>query len=195
MKKLVMLMAAMATIGFMNAQDVDQDGFAEGDMFVSGMVGYSSVSYPDDSKRNSFNITPRYGYFLTDFVAIGGRAGFASRNEKNSQGDKITDNSTFTVGVFGRYYLLPASKFSIFGELGVGFGTTENIRDDRTNGVNAAFTPGLSYFVGQHFALEASFGMLSYNTVKPGGDSSGSTDSFEVGIDLENINFGIIYKF
>lgn len=194
MKKFVVLIVVFATFNIMNAQDTKHDGFKKDDMFVSGSVGYSSSSYPDESKENNFNITPRFGYFISDFVAIGGRAGYALQNKKNPNGDKVADNSTFTVSVFGRYYLLPASKFSIFGELGVGFGTTKNIQNDHTTGVNAAFSPGLSYFLGRHFALEASFGVLSYNTVKPDG-GSGSTDSFDVGIDLENINFGIIYKF
>src|SRR5699024_3658854 len=99
-----------------------------------------------------------------------------------------------TAEVFGRYYLLPGSKFSVFGELGVGFGSTKNIEKEWTNGIKAGFSPGISFFVGQHFALEAMFGILAYHTVSPG-NRSGSTDSFSVGMDMENFNFGIIYKF
>src|SRR5699024_3899063 len=109
-------------------------------------------------------------------------------------GRKTDENTTLAIGIFGRYYLLPGSKFSIFGELGVGFGATRNMNHACTNGVNATFAHGLSYFLGHHFALEASFGIFSYETVSTDG-SNGSTDSFDVGIDLEHINFGIIYKF
>lgn len=194
MKKLVLLLFTLGVFGFTHAQDADHKGFKEGNMFVSGSVGYHSISSADHSKSKKFNLTPRFGYFLNDFVAIGGRLGYAYDNQKGPQGAKTGENSTLTVGVFGRYYLLPGSKFSIFGELGLGFGSTRDIHHHWTNGINASFSPGLSYFIGHHFALEASFGILSYQTVKPD-DGNGSTDSFDVGIDLEHINFGIIYKF
>ncbi len=193
MKRALFFLLALVIFGTAQAQQ-DHDGFAKGDMFISGALGYSSVSYPDHSEEQNFTISPRFGYFLNDFIALGARLGYALQDRKNTLGHRVADNSTLTIGVFGRYYLLPGSKFSIYGELGVGFGATKNIADDWTNGVNAWFSPGLSYFVGRHFALEASFGVLSYHTVNAQG-VSGSTHSFEAGIDLEDINFGIIYKF
>jgi len=202
MKKVVLMTLALLTFGLMSAQNDSKielpkeshRGFAQGDMFISGSVGYSSVSNPDHSKENRFNISPRFGYFVNDFFAVGGRLGYVSDVQKDADGHKYADNSTFTIGAFGRYYLLPGSKFSPFAELAIGFGTTKNINDYKNTGINAAFSPGLSYFLGHHFALEASFGVLSYNTVSPK-RSSGSTDEFKIGIDLEDINFGIIYKF
>lgn len=196
MKKITLILFAIFAFSMTaNAQESnDHNGFSNGDMFVSGTIGYSSESAPDNSKIHEFRVSPRIGYFLTDFFAVGGELGYAYSNAKQPDGSTSAENSTYTIGVFGRYYLLPGSKFSIFGELGLGFGATKNIRNDWTNGVNAAFSPGISYFLGEHFALEASFGVLSYNSVSPEG-SNGSTDSFNIGIDLENINFGIIYKF
>lgn len=172
----------------------DHNGFQKGDQFISGLVGYSSSSNADKSRERAFEISPRYAYFINDFIAIGGRLGYSQNKTKNRESAVIAKNTTFVAEAFSRYYLLPGSQFSVFGELGLGFGTTKNINNRKTTGINARFAPGLSYFVGQHFALEAIFGILSYNSVNARG-MNGSTHNFAVGLDLENINFGIIYKF
>lgn len=197
MKKTLTLLAAIMFFSGLIAQenfDEGHNGFAKGDKFISGLISYGSVSHSDDSKEKNFNVSPRLGFFLNDFIAVGGRLGFAWYQKKLVSGDRVSENSTFTAGAFGRYYLLPGSRFSVFGELGLGFGSTKNMNGKWTNGVNVGFLPGLSYFIGQHFAFEASIGILSYNTVNSG-NRSGSTDSFDVGINLEDIQFGVIYKF
>lgn len=194
-KKILVLLIALVAFGTVQAQkSEDHNGFKKGDKFVSGLIGYKSVSNPDGVKSKSFKVSPRMGFFLNDFVAIGGRLGYDIQNSKDANGNKTYDNSTITVEAFGRYYLLPGSAFSVFGELGVGYGATRNINHDWDNGINVGFSPGLSYFVGQHFALEAVFGIMAYHSVSPAG-ASGSTDEFNIGVDLENISFGIIYKF
>ena len=197
MKKLILSLAALASFTFASAQEqeVETYGFNEGDMFVSGSFGIGSTKFPDDSKENTFNISPRFGYFLNDFIAVGAQAGYSKQKEENANGDDVVDNSTFTIGAFGRYYLMPAQKFSFFGELGLGYGTTEDINDNKVNGVNIDVSPGLSYFVSKHFALEATFGILGYNSVKKDESGAESTDSFDFGLNMDDINLGLIYKF
>lgn len=197
MKKLILSLAAVASFTFASAQEqeVETYGFNEGDMFVSGSFGIGSTKFPDDSKENTFNISPRFGYFLNDFIAVGAQAGYSKQKEENANGDDVVDNSTFTIGAFGRYYLMPAQKFSFFGELGLGYGTTEDINDNKVNGVNIEVAPGLSYFVSKHFALEATFGILGYNSVKKDESGAESTDSFDFGLNMDDINLGLIYKF
>lgn len=194
MKKLIIVFLACLVGSTTLAQDKDHNGFMKGDRFASGLLGYKTSSDANKTKETEFRFSPRIGYFINDFVAVGGRLGYSYGKTKDASGVKTLENNSFTAGVFGRYYLLPGSQFSVFGELGLGFGSTKDMNDKWTHGVNAMFAPGLSYFLGKYFALEASFGILSYNTVSPHG-KPGSTHSFDVGIDLENINFGIIYKF
>ncbi len=172
----------------------DHNGFKKGDQFVSGLVGYNSTSYANKSKERTIKVSPRYGYFLNDFLAIGGRLGYIYNIQKSRENITTAKSQSYVAEVFTRYYLLPGSQFSIFGEIAAGYGALRDIRGDWNSGINAGFTPGLSYFVGQHFALEAIFGVLSYNSASTHGES-GTTDTFRVGLDLENINFGIIYKF
>lgn len=197
MKKLI-FWVGMLVVGITYAQDdANHGGFREGDKFASGSIGYSTVSSISNLKTKSFNVTPRVGYFINDFVALGVSLGYSFEKAENEDTHNVTmRNESMTGGVFGRYYLLPGNDFSFFGELGVGFGTIKNkINNRRFNGVNASFTPGLSYFVSEHFALEASFGLINYDSVKQNTDSADSQKSFKVGVDLENINLALIYKF
>lgn len=193
MKKPVLILFAIFFVSIMHAQK-EKNGFSKGDKFISGSIGYSTVSNPDDSKEKDFNVSPRFGYFLNDFLAVGTKLGYSFTKMKDSEGNKMADNNSILVNAFGRYYLLPGSKFSVFGELHLGFGSTKDISGTWHNGVNVGFSPGLSYFIAEHFALEAGFGILSYNTVNAA-SGNGSTDSFDVGLNLEDIHLGIIFKF
>lgn len=190
------ILVAFFSVGNLSAQESSEDhnGFKKGDQFISGLAGYSSTSYANKSKEKTLKVSPRYGIFLNDFLAVGGRLGYIYNIVKSNEDVTTSKNQSYVAEVFGRYYLLPGSQFSVFGEIGVGFGALRNMQGDWNKGINAGFNPGLSYFVGQHFALEATFGVISYNTANTHG-VNGSTDSFSVGLDLENINFGIIYKF
>ncbi|MDQ7916716.1 outer membrane beta-barrel protein [Mesonia sp. MT50] len=197
MKKLILSLAAIASFTFASAQEqeVETYGFGEGDMFISGSFGIGTTKEPDDSKENSFNISPRFGYFVNERIAVGAQAGYSNQKVEDSNGFDVVDNSTFTVGVFGRYYFMPAQRFSFFGELGLGYGTTKDINDNKVNGINVGVAPGLSYFVSKHFALEATFGILGYNSVKRDASGAEATKSFDFGVNMDDINLGLIYKF
>lgn len=191
---LVVILALFAVQSGSAQESNDHNGFKKGDQFVSGLVGYSSTSYANKSKEKSIKVSPRYGYFLTDFLAVGGRLGYNYNIQKSREKVTTSKSQSYVAELFARYYLLPGSKFSAFGEIAAGYGALRDLQGDWNNGINAGFTPGISYFVGQHFALEATFGVLSYNSASTHGES-GSTDTFKVGLNMENINFGIIYKF
>lgn len=197
-RRIILSLIAVLTLSFVNAQEEKSSriGFQKTNKFISGAIGFSTTSYPDDRKENSFTVAPRFGYFISDFVALGAKAGYSFEKRKNPNGDKVYDNQSFTLGVFGRYYLLPGNRFSVFGEVGLGFGTIKNtVTDDRYNGVNANFNPGLSYFISESFALEATFGLIQYDSVKQDINDADAQEAFEVGLDLSRINLALIYKF
>ena len=116
----------------------------------------------------------RVGYFVTNNIALGVSLG---HNHSSQDYSDVTvayerKTSTFTAGVFGRYYLMPASKFSVFGQLGVNYAASKATieqfdSEDKYNTFDVAIAPGINYFVSDHFALEATFGLLSYTTSKP----------------------------
>lgn len=208
MKKLVLSLSALFAFGLANAQETTTEGFKKGDAFISGGAGFSSIKSGEYSKSNQFNISPRAAYFVTNNIALGVSLNYLHIKMDESPTDVGTynqKNNSITAGVFGRYYVTPANKFSFFAQLGVDYVSTKHtIRGDiydmdyKTNGVGVNFSPAVSYFISDHFALEALFGILSYNSYKPKNDSvvnEPSTDTFNAGLDLSNINLGLVYKF
>ena len=196
MKKLLVL-GAFALFGAMNAQETSE-GFAKGSTFITGSVGVGSTK-TGDVKSNNFSIAPSVGHFVSSNIAVGARLGF--ENVTNDNGTIETKTNTFTAGVFGRYYWMPASKFSIFAELGVDYANASFDSDvtgfekSKANGFGFEFAPGINYFLNNNFALEAKWGVLGYNSVKPDFDGAKATNNFNFGVNLSNINLGLVYKF
>ncbi|QRM90501.1 outer membrane beta-barrel protein [Lacinutrix sp. WUR7] len=197
MKKLLFT-AAIAVLGFAsaNAQDDTTNttgGFAQGDIFLSGSVGFGNET-TGDVKSNVFTIAPKAGYFVSDNIAVGVKLGYTSWKGDNDGTDTV-DANEFAGGVFGRYYMTPANQFSLFAELGVDYTSSDDkLADLKSDGVSAGFAPGISYFVSDKFAIEASFGILGYSTEKADFDGAESTDNFNFGLNFSNINFGIVYN-
>lgn len=205
MKKIILSVAAVFAFGFANAQEekASNEGFAKGNVFISGAVGFSNES-TGDVKANTFTFSPKAGYFVTENIAVGIALGLeSSKDEEPGTEDKT---NTFSVGAFGRYYFTPASKFSVFGQLGFNVNNTkvehtEEIAgvsvstEAKSNGFDLGLAPGVSYFVSNNFAIEATFGKLGYETTKPDADGAESTDTFDFNVNMKAITFGLIYKF
>ncbi|WP_108869238.1 porin family protein [Aquimarina aquimarini] len=196
MKKLMLTALAVVSFISVKAQDGETAGFAKGDIFISGAVGYDSSTF-GDNKDNTFTIAPRAGYFVSENIAVGARIGFTSSTVERV-GTADFDTNTFNIGAFGRYYFTPSSKFSVFGEFGLDYlsrnednGTT----DLDSNGFSVGGGPGVSYFIGNNFALEAFWGALRYNTLKADVSGAESQDDFEFGVNLDDITLGLVYKF
>lgn len=203
MKKIILSAVALVAFGFAaQAQETTtsgEGGFAQGDMFISGSVGFSSTKQ-DEAKSNTFNVAPRFAYFATSNIAIGAKLGFSTSKTENGS-VTTSDSNAFTAGLFGRYYVTPASKFSFFGELGVDY-TSETDKaiapateDVKTNTFGIALRPGISYFVSSNFALEATIGSLGYSSSKEDTDGAEARNTFGLNFDMENVMFGLIYKF
>ncbi len=194
-------MAALAAFGIAQAQEAPAiSGFTKGDLFASGSVGYSSVK-TGDIKSDQFNVTPRVGYFITNNFVIGAQLGFASGKDTNYNalgGLDETKRTGFQAGAFARYYSTPANAFSFFGQLSAAYNATKYESggfESKINGFDLGVSPGISYFVSDHIALETTFGFLGYGTRKPDADGAESTNSFDLNLDLSNVTFGIVYKF
>lgn len=195
MKKLLVA-SAVALFATVSAQETSTEGFAQGDTFITGAVGFGSEKTGDE-KGNTFTIAPSAAYFITSNVALGARVGYT--NNKVEEGNDEVKTDAFSAGVFGRYYWMPASKFSIFAELGANYRTasTKVTGSDKfkANGFGIEFAPGINYFLNKNFALEAKWGVIGYNSVKPDVDGATATNSFNIGANLSNINLGLVYKF
>lgn len=209
MKKLLFT-AAIAVLGFTSVSAQEQTtvgGFDQGDIFISGSVGFGSTSQ-GDIKGNQFEISPKVGFFVSDNIAIGATLGYASQTSERPAINPTTlelvdaeDKTTaFSAGVFGRYYATPVNQFSFFAELSASFVASKNEvafvdEDAKFDGLNFELAPGISYFVSDCITLEASYGIIGYNTFKADTEGAEARNNFNVGLDFSNINFGIAYKF
>ena len=203
MKKLLLSALAVCAFTFSNAQEEKTEGtggFAQGDMMISGAFSFGSES-TGDFKTNTFTVSPKAGYFVSDNIAVGVALGY--ENTKWDNGSDDVKNSELSVGAFARYYMTPAAKFSLFAQLGVDYMSYDNEIDVDTmtaaetkgNGFGVKVAPGVSYFISDAFALEASWGMLGYETTKPDFDGAESTDTFGLGLDMRDLSLGLVYKF
>ena len=196
MKKVLLSAVALLAFGFANAQEEEKGngGFAKGDVFVSGAFSIGSEKTGDD-KSSGFEIEPKVGYFVTENIAIGGKLGFASYKAEDTFGD-TDDLSALTVGAFGRYYMTPASQFSLFGQLGFDYSTIDDkLADVQENEFGLNLGLGLSYFVSNNWSIEATWAGLGYTSNDNGGSGAEKTNTFGLGADLRAISFGVNYKF
>ncbi|QSW87657.1 porin family protein [Flavobacterium endoglycinae] len=186
MKKIFLTAIAVFGFAFANAQTT---GFSKGDAFISGALNVHSTK-EGDAKANGFIIEPRVGYFVSENIAIGAKLGFGT----TKIGEDKTNN--FTAGAFGRYYFTPASQFSVYGQAGIDFTTLkEKPSDFKSNEFGANVGLGLSYFLSNHFAIEATWLGLGYSVNNNGGHGADKTNSFNFGTDLRAVTFGVVYKF
>lgn len=195
MKKIILSALAICAFTFANAQDkAANEGFAKGDVFVSGSLMLSSDK-TGDVKSNSFELAPKVGYFVTENIAVGVKVGFGNEKDKAAS-VTTTDNTSFVVGAFGRYYFTPASKFSLFANLGVDMTSMKDkLADAKSKELEIGLGAGIHYFVSNHFAIETSIGALSYTSNDNGGHGAEKTNSFNFGGNWTAVTFGVNYKF
>ncbi|HSO85820.1 MAG TPA: outer membrane beta-barrel protein [Draconibacterium sp.] len=122
----------------------------------------STDSYESDKvKNNSFELTSRLGYFLTDNFAIG--IDFVSSNATVKEDGDIYKSNTFAIGPFTRFYF-GQKNFKPFIHAGFGFGKnneeydSSNIHypDDKVKSKLATFDAGgeISFVLTHKVTLE-----------------------------------------
>ena len=207
MKKNLFALITLFAFGFSNAQvsDDNEAGFSTGDIFVTGSVGFSN-SKVENLSTDSFTFSPKAGYFINDNIALGITVGYSKAENLFNNYDITETVTTMQTGAFGRYYFMPANRFSVFTQLSLNYIVEDidysglNILSTYTSrGFNVAFAPGINYFISNRFALEANFGIIEYTSLKtenPGIMSDDiSSNSFSLGLNMTNINIGLLYKF
>lgn len=196
-------MGAIAFFGMANAQST---GF-KGTSFVTGQVGFSSTKdNSTNAKTSSVTVMPAMGYFISPTVAIGGALGVQSNTNERSYGGTTTyttktTNTAFVIMPFARKYWGLGEKLYFFGQLDVPLAWGK-VKMEETGAVatEAKYSswginvrPGLDYFVNSNWTFEATVGSLGYNSSKPEGGKS--SDTFDLGVNLSSITFGVKYLF
>jgi outer membrane protein len=197
MKKIILTVAAVFALSFANAQDKKEgsEGFAKGDLYLSGTAGFSSEK-TGDSKLDGFSLSPSLGYFLTENIALEGGLSITSAKDDDGAGNELKANG-FGFNAGARYFWTPASKFSLSVGANISYTSTkldDGIGDVTTKEIGLNIPLGMNYFVSNDFALTASWGGFGYSSNDNGGDGAEKTTGFNLGLDLSTINFGLIYK-
>lgn len=224
MKKVLLTAVAVFSLTFVNAQEEKETtgfGFAQGNMFLEGNLGFSSDKETnsdntgdlDETKTSSMNFNPKFGYFISNKLALGAEVMVGSgKSEVTIFGTpNVTNentNSTFGAGVFARYYFLDlGQRFKTYAEAGLGFASGKSefngIETGKGSGFGLNFDLGMNYFVTEKMAIN--FGLanvLGFNSTKsefPGGAETtnsginGNINVFDNFFDTPT--FGLTYKF
>ena len=193
-------MAAVFALTFANAQDTKEsaEGFSNGDVYLSGTFNFTSEK-TGNFTSDAFTLAPGIGYFISDNFAIEGALAYVSGKNDNGQGnpDSVvkTTGIGFAAGV--KYFWTPASKFSLSlgGNISYASVKADNGIFDATSKIIGINVPiGLHYFVSDAFAITTSYGGLGYSSNDNGGNGAEKTNSIDLGLDLSDISFGLIYK-
>jgi hypothetical protein len=175
-------------------------GFAQGDTYVSGTLNYTSNTISDtDYKDSEFTFSPSVGYFIDDNIALELALYVGSDSQDNGAGNESKYNS-FGGGIGAVYFFTPDSKFSFTTGASLAYVSSKSEfngikSDDSYNVFSIGVLPGVSYFVSEAFALRASIGVLSYASGKSTTDGALASNTFNLNLDLSEVNFGLTYKF
>ncbi len=198
MKKIILTVAAVFALTFANAQDKKEstgEGFANGDLYLTGTAGFSSDK-TGDAKSDGFTLSPGVGYFIADNLAIEGQLSFMSGKDDDGQGNELK-SSGFGLAAGVKYFWTPASKFSlsIGGNLSYMSTKYDNGAGDATfKEIGLNIPLGLHYFVSNDFAITSTWGGFGYSSNDNGGNGADKSTGFNLGVDLSSISFGLLYK-
>lgn len=170
MKKALITLLAVIAMFAVQAQT------NKGRMFAGGNLHYnrSSSTHNDVKEPNfvSFSVSPQFGYFLTDKVALG--TSFEYNLQKSdydsAKSEFIRVANSYKPKIFGRYYGSIAGNFGYFihGEAVYGFSKSEayDTLTYKNSSISFGLKPGLYYFITPKFCIESSLGGFSYSSGK-----------------------------
>ena len=141
MKKILLIVVAIATFGFTNAQT------EQGQIFLEANTGFGAASPSNTglyvSNKGSvtkYNIGVEGGYLVIDGLAIKLGVGYGDNGAK-------TKNTVLSFKAGAKYYL--QDKFPI--QLDV---NGSSIKDEVNNPMYAGLQVGYAFFIGDHVTIE-----------------------------------------
>gem|GEM_PF-1809387 len=163
-----------------------------------------------DTDRFSLGLFPRAGYAFSENWMVGLRTGYSRTKVDNdlnqqpnfNQSESKTEAILFAPYVRKYFNLGKSLLFYTQGEAGYVGAWSETISDVtsrmsmESDQFYVAFRPGISFFVSQKLALESSFGILRYSSIKSENSGSETTSNgFDLNLDSSNILIGLSYYF
>lgn len=158
-------------------------GFQKNDFTIGGNFGVGTFK-DGNTKTTPYEVGLSFGLFIKQHSRLALSFGTSSISD-------LTDNFSIEGGY--RYYFTPAKRFSLFGQMVVGYAEGES-PDNKSNTVYSRISPGLSYFIRKNIILESTFGGLGFESTQNGKSSDKRAQRFSLGLDLSRISFGILIR-
>lgn len=187
MKKTILL-AIIAIFAFTNMNAQDEEKKAEGLKGAWWGLGQIEYSNNEGTDTSSFTVLPVVGTFVAPTVTVGLGVGYTS----TTVGDEDAVDAIIVMPLVRKYWGI-TDKFFVFaqGDVPLSF-------NDSSTGYGFNVRPGIDYFIGGNFTIEATFGQFGYNAVKYDDVPEGVEDTFgttSLGFNMMNVNFGLKYLF
>lgn len=184
-----------AVMGLALGSKAQNFGFQKGDGLLEGAIGVSSTdNQSTEVKVNSFSLSPKVGYFVSNKTAIGVKLGYNQTKTTNYSGSNeiYSQNNGLGIGVFARYYLLEVgSRFKAYGEAGLGYtsaggennnGTT-TVKLDKTNTIGINGGIGANFFLTDNIAIGYQFAdVIGFSTTKATTSGAKASNNFNVNL-------------
>ncbi|MNK66129.1 hypothetical protein D3C87_854430 [compost metagenome] len=152
-------------------------------ILLGGNVGFSSDEI-GESKLENFEFSPKVGYQFADQWTAGVEGSIVNVKTK---GTDTTEK--YKIGGFVRYTVPLSDVFSVYGDLGAGYQST-NINDAK--GMYASLTPALFINMKRGFGLNFSIGGINYDNLDGKNDPKQDHFGFNFG---KTLNIGISKNF
>ncbi|GAB3336724.1 outer membrane beta-barrel protein [Larkinella ripae] len=159
-------------------------------VLVYGSVGATSEKLASGSQASTFSLSPAVGYQFTDTWTAG--LSFSTQTWTAKALGTETKSSAFGLGPFVRYTHPLSALFVLFGQFNADV-LTGKTGDFKTTGYRGTFFPAIGVIIKNGFALNLSFGGLSFLSQKANG-ASGNTTNFSVNLG-SGAGFGISKNF
>ncbi len=165
MRKIILLaVVAIFAISTANAQEENQG-------FKGAWWGLAAGSYSQTDDADAvYTILPAVGTFIAPTVTIGGALGYTN---------SLNGNGTFIVKPLVRKYWGASDKFFLFAEANVPLLFNEDF-----NGYGFNIEPGIDYFIGGKWTVEAKFGRFGYNSIKGTADGAEAVGTTSFGFNM-----------
>ena len=216
MKKLLLTLLVSSILMSAYSQTEKGKMFLGGQFSLSGNTNSMSDTLNRyDNHTTVLDITPNFGYFIADNLALGVSLDFGVNNSNNhfensalslSHTKNGSNDNTYIYGIggFARYYVNITDHFKFYTNFGLNYSLQLNKRtsfDNYPGDLNSPstkyyqeyqlslitleITPGLVYFVTPRIGMQAAFGNLNY-THSSSKDITSSNDDY-----YSSSNYGI----
>jgi len=166
MRKIILLAVAIFALNTVKAQEKNQG-------LKGAWWGLASFNYSDDGADNtSFVILPAVGTFVSPDITVGAALGYISNKSGSADATNIV-----VFKPLARKYWGASDKFFIFAEASVPMLFNKNF-----NSYSINIEPGIDYFIGGKWTLEAKFGKVGYTSFNP--KVGESVNSFNIGLNM-----------